>query len=188
MQEVNTKNNLVKRKKVIIRVLNIQIQHQQIVNKIKLIFLILLITFSLNSYSQSFEELKKMDTIYIYFKNSSDLEKKEIYKNMKVERFNRICYKFSLDFYNTIFFNSSEYKDYDSYEKGIKNDVIIVKKSFLRKNKEKIIDIDFFIKNGFKETFFLLYGKIIYLIDEEEIKNRKVLIKQVQMDSNYIEE
>ena len=157
----------------------------RILKKIKLFFLFLIAS---NSFSQTLDEIKNLDTIYIYFKNSSDLEKKETYKNMKVERFNRMCYKFSLDFYNTIFFNSSEYKDYDSYEKGIKNDVVIVKKSFLRKNKNKIIDIDFFQKNGFKETFFLLYGKIIYLIDEEEIKNRKVLIKQVQMDSNYIEE
>ena len=107
----------------------------RILKKIKLFFLFLIAS---NSFSQTLDEIKNLDTIYIYFKNSSDLEKKETYKNMKVERFNRMCYKFSLDFYNTIFFNSSEYKDYDSYEKGIKNDVVIVKKSFLRKNKNKI--------------------------------------------------
>jgi hypothetical protein len=42
----------------------------------------------------------------------------------------------------------------------------------------------FFLRNGFKETFFAIYGKVIYLIDEEEIIARKVKVKQVRLD-NY---
>lgn len=52
-----------------------------------------------------------------------------------------------------------------------------------------ILDIDFFLKNGFKETFFTaLYGKIIYLIDKEDTKKGKIKLKQVSVMSNYIEE
>jgi len=94
---------------------------------------------------------------------------------MKVKRLNRISYVFITDFYNTIFFNSSVYKDYDSFVNGIKNDVKIVKKRFLKKNKNIILKIDFFLKNGFEETFFkALYGKVIYIIDKDGFKIKKL--------------
>lgn len=104
--------------------LKIQIQTA---NKLKILFFILV---SLNSFSQSLNEIKDKDTIFIYFKNESKYEKKEIYDQMKVKRFNRISYLFIKDNYNTIFFDSREFKDYDSYINGIKNDVKIMKKSF----------------------------------------------------------
>jgi len=148
-----------------------------------------LFIFCFKSYSQNIEELKKVDTIYIYFKNNSIHERKDIYDKMKVKRLNKISYVFTTDFYNTIFFNSSEYKDSDSYINGIKNDVKILKKKFLRKNKNIILDIDFFIKNGFKQTFFAaLYGKTVYIIDRGDTKKGKVKLKQVSVMSNYIEE
>ena len=50
---------------------------------------------------------------------------------------------------------------------GIKNDERIEKKSFLKKNKDIILDVDFFEENGFNKTFFALYKKTIYLIDKE---------------------
>lgn len=161
-----------------------------IVNKLKLFFFLLL---SLNCFTQTFEEIKKTDTIYILFKNKTEYEKKGVYPlNAKIGKVlaNRIDYTFAIDnFYNVIVFIYSDYIDYDSYKKGIKSDVKIVRKSFLRKNKKALLDIDFFLKNGFKETFFAaLYGKTVYLIDKEEFKKGKIKLKQVSVMSNYIEE
>lgn len=74
-------------------------------------------------------------------------------------------------------------------DKGIENDIKTVKKSFLKDNKDKILDVNFFLKNGFKQTFFSIYGKVIYLIDKDEIKNGKMILKQVEMmNHTYIEE
>ena len=63
-------------------------------------------------------------------------------------------------------------------------------KSFLKKNKEKIIDVNFFINNGFRETYYALLGKVVYIIDSKEIKGRKVKLKQLtRVDAqNYNEE
>ena len=159
----------------------------QIANNIRYIFLFL---FTTNCLSQSLNEIKKKDTVYVYFEKSLELEKK--YKgiggNSKFYE-NHLFYSFGYDPYNTIIFTYNDYINFNSYEKGIKTDVKTVKKKFLRKNKNIILDIDFFIKNGFKETFFdALYGKTVYIIDKEDTKKGKIKLKQVTVMSNYIEE
>lgn len=164
-----------------------QVTQTQIANKYKVLFLLL---FTLNGFSQTIETISKVDTVYIYFKNNSIQEerKKIIGGNSKFYK-NHLSYSFGYDPHNTIIFNYNDYMSFDLYEKDIKNDVKIVKKRFLKKNKNIILDIDFFLKNGFKETFFAaLYGKIVYLIDKEDTKKGKIKLKQVSVMSNYIEE
>jgi hypothetical protein len=160
---------------------------QKTVNKITQTLFILI---SLNCFSQKVERIKQSDTIYIYFKNESKFEKK--YKGIESKsKFyeNHLFYSFGVDSYNTLIFTYNDYMDSDKYSDGVKTDIKILKKNFLRKNKNLILDIDFFLKNGFKETFnTILYGKIIYLIDASEIKNRMLKAKQVDVMSNYIEE
>jgi hypothetical protein len=161
----------------------------KIVNKLRII-IALLMFFTLNlSLSQSINEIKKNDTVYIYFKKSTKNEIKEVYPANKIKMYdNRIDYIFSTDHHNTIFFLYSDYLNSNDYEKGIKTDVKTLKKSFIRRNKHRVIDIDFFLKNGFKETYMnALYGKIVYLIDSSENKSRKIKAKQVTIISNYHE-
>ena len=157
---------------------------QKTVNKIK-IFLILFIIFLSNGivYSQSIEKIKNVDTVYVFFdKNKKntirditmDNEQSEFYKNY-------VMYRFNPDPMNIISFASNTYKDFDNMRNGIKNDERIEKKSFLKKNKDIIIDVDFFAENGFKKTFFALYKKTIYVIDKDDIKGRKIKVKQVRM-------
>lgn len=155
------------------------------VNKIKIIILFLI--FYLPSFSQNLESIKNLDTVYIYF-NYGKYETKSKFTHSKEEKNffkNMLTYEFSLDFYNTVNFRYNDYKDFDAYEKGIKVDVKMVKKRFLRKNKEKILDINFFLKEGFLKTFNALYvpKKVIYLIDSKEIKGRNVILKEVTMDA-----
>ncbi|WP_130733254.1 hypothetical protein [Flavobacterium sp. J27] len=82
---------------------------------------------------------------------------------------------------NTIIFISNTYKNRDDIRKGIKNDERIERKSFLKRNKNIILDYAFFERYGFKETFFEIYKKTVYLIDKEEIKGRKIKVKQVDI-------
>lgn len=161
----------------------------QIVNRLRIVISSILFFTLHQSFSQSINEIKKNDTVYIYFKNNTKYENKEVYPINKIKKFdNRIDYIFSTDNYNKIFFLYVDYLNSNDYEKGIKTDVKILKKSFLRRNKDIILDIDFFLKNGFKETYVnALYGKIVYLIDSSEIKNRKIKAKQVKVISNYLE-
>lgn len=157
----------------------------------KYLKLIVFLFFSHSVFSQNLESLKELDTIYVCFNygkyeyrsDYSKIEKKnEFWKDFKT-------YRFELNTSNSVTFNYNKYKDFDAFENNIKTDIKIVKKKFLRKNKNIILDIDFFIKNGFKETFFTaLYGKTIYIIDKGEIKKGKVKLKQVSVMSNYIEE
>ena len=158
--------------------------HQKIASKTKtLVVFLFILSFKSSLFSQSFESIKRSDTIYVYFdkdkKNSNrekaiTTEKSEFYENY-------LTYKFDPDPTNTILFISNKYKDRDDLKEGIKNDERIVKKSFLKKNKDIILDIDFFTKNGFLETYLAIYKKTIYLVDKDEIKGRKIKVKQVEM-------
>ncbi|WP_445457224.1 hypothetical protein [Flavobacterium sp. HNIBRBA15423] len=158
--------------------------HQKIVSKTKtLVVFLFILSFKSSLFSQSFESIKRSDTIYVYFdkdKKKSNrekaitTEKSEFYENY-------LTYKFDPDPTNTILFISNKYKDRDDLKEGIKNDERIEKKSFLKKNKNIILDIDFFTKNGFLETYLAIYKKTIYLIDKDEIKGRKIKVKQVDI-------
>ena len=146
----------------------------------KLLFLLFAYTIS---FSQDLESIRKLDTIYVYF-NYGKYEKygKKENLNIKSEFLkDNATYAYSLDDFNTIYFFYKKYNGFDDFEKGIKTDVKKVKKKFLRKNKEKILDIHFFLRNGFSETFNALYvpRKVIYLIDSKEIKGRYVILKEI---------
>ena len=161
-----------------------QKHHHKTVNKMKVVLIFCIAYFSLNKiYCQSLESIKKIDTIYIYFDISKEGSTKEHQINTQKAVFyeNYITYRFIPNNMNTIFFLSNTYKNFDNMRKGIKNDERIEKKSFLKKYKDIILDYDFFAENGFKKTFFALYKKTIYLIDEDEIKGRKIKVKQVDI-------
>jgi hypothetical protein len=168
-----------------------QKNHQKTVNRMKVALLFCIIFFFKNTiYCQSLEEIKKTDTVFIYFdKIKGNTNKYKPFKGKSDFYKNILNYKFSTDSYNSIIFSSNTYENFDDFERGIKNDERIEKKSFLKKNKDIILDIDFFIENGFKETFFEIYKKTIYLIDKDEIKGKKIKIKQVEMmNFTYFEE
>lgn len=156
--------------------------HQLIVNNKKTFLSILFIFYRCILFSQSLEIINESDTIYIYIDKSK--KHTTVYKPFNDNHpynTNYLNYKFSTNSFNTIIFASNTYKNLDNYEKGIKNDERIEKKSFLKRNKDIILGIDFFERNGFKNTFNLLYKKTIYLIDKDEIKGRKIKVKQVRM-------
>lgn len=158
--------------------------HLKTVNKHKVVFIIIMaILFKSNLYCQKLDSLKKTDTIYIYFDiNKKNSIKDKSFINEQSEFYkNYIMYRFNPSHLNTISFTSNTYKDTDNMINNIKNDEFTTKKSFLKKNKEVILDIDFFEENGFIKTFDVLYTKVIYLIDKDEIKGKKIKVKQVDI-------
>lgn len=54
-----------------------------------------------------------------------------------------------------------------------------VKKSFLKENKNLIIDINFIKKYGLYNVYFLIFNKKKYLIDIHDFKRNKVLLKEI---------
>ncbi|WP_445457227.1 hypothetical protein [Flavobacterium sp. HNIBRBA15423] len=158
--------------------------HHKIANKTKIFIILFIILFSKGIiYSQSLDQIKNVDTVYIYFdknkkhsirEDSSVNEKSEFYKNY-------VMYRFNPDPMNIISFASNTYKNFDDLRKGVKNDERLEKKSFLKKNKDIILDIDFFTENGFKKTFFAIYEKVVYIIDKDDIKGSKIKVKQIDV-------
>ncbi|WP_445457226.1 hypothetical protein [Flavobacterium sp. HNIBRBA15423] len=179
----NIANNLLNQQNTL-NIINMRKVHQKVVNKTQLFLaFIFILIYSSNIYSQNVEDIKKVDTIYIYIDKTNKKIRRYPDANRHKSVFfkNYITYEFNPNKINTIFFVSNTYKDFDDVEKGIITDERIEKKSFLKKNKDVILDVDFFEKNGFKNTFNLLYKKTIYLIDKDEIKGRKIKVKQVRM-------
>lgn len=131
------------------------------------------------NYSQTLESIKKLDTIYIYFDNGdfqkikkADINNKKIFKEVR-------NYEIKFDDENFVNFSERKYLDFESIEFNKEMNKKTVKKSFLKKNKDKIIDINFIKKYGLKEVYFLIKTKSNYLIDTNEIKCNKILLKEV---------
>lgn len=146
-------------------------------NKIKFI-VILFFSFSFN-YSQTLESITKTDTVYIFFNHiefqqekMADINRKKTLKEVR-------NYEIKFDEKNFINFSERKYLDFDSIEFDKQMDKKTVKKSFLKKNKNIIIDINFIKKYGLKEVYFLIQNKKKYLIDSKEIKYKKLILKEV---------
>ncbi|MHC9088058.1 hypothetical protein [Tenacibaculum mesophilum] len=76
----------------------------------------------------------------------------------------------------------SDYDDYDDYDKNINKRIKFkINQSFINRNKDIIVTPSFIKKIGYYE-FSKLIGnsKTIFLIDKDEIKEGKVLIRHVK--------
>jgi hypothetical protein len=140
----------------------------------KYLYIYILICFFNISYSQSYEYIKKLDTIYIPFKKSTfnifiDYPEEENgFKNR------RYILNYKMENVNTISFELDRKK----LEENKK-----VKKSFFKKNKEKIIEIELLKNYDYQDIACVLFNrlKIIYIIDFSE---KKVMLYRV-MSMNY---
>lgn len=128
-------------------------------------------------FSQDLEKIKVEDTIYIYFKNDN-INQIKILDNSKLQTFNYIFVFDLTDIKTRQSFNLFE--DYHTTIPKVK----IVRKSFLNKNKNSIVDYAFLRKLGFFEAQQLLLNKKkIYIIDDDNIHFFKVNIIEVKIIS-----
>lgn len=154
----------------------------------KKIILILTILLSKTFYAQTLESINNSDSLYIYFDYGKH---QEIFHtgNNNNDILETKIYKFDINPNNIIFFVSGLYLDYDKFDKKIKANSREENRCFMKKNKSIILDINFFIKNGFKETFFLIREKKLFLIDKKEITRKKIRVKEIRIENHtYFDE
>ena len=142
-------------------------------------FLILILFFSTFTFGQTITNITKRDTIYFYFKEGVNQKKKEANKNSYSVLEEKYNYEIKFDNRNFINLSERKYLDLDKFDSKIKSDIKSVKKSFLIRNKDIIIDLNFIKKYGLEQTYFLIRTKKIYLIDSSKTNCNKILLKEV---------
>ena len=119
------------------------------------------------------------DTIYIYFE-SSEIQSIKVANKHDLDPLKDIKnYEIKFDKENFINISERKYLDLDRLDINKVSEKKIVSKKFLKENKDIIINIKFIKKMGLKEIYFKTYGKVLYLIDKDEIKCGKLLLKEV---------
>ena len=149
---------------------------KKIVNQISIIFCLLF--FKLN-YSQNWDSIKKSNNVYIYFDHGeyqkikdADLNYMKLFEETKV-------YELRFNEDNYVNFSERKYSDYDNVELKKEMERKFVKKNFLSQNKDIIIDINFIKKYGLEKVYFLILNKKKYMIDINDFKKNKILLKEV---------
>lgn len=148
-------------------------------------------------FKQNYQRCKnnriKCDTIYYYFKNVKNEEKKVYLVDTLNNRF-QTEYRMRFKKSNKYFFASTKthHKGWDTLGKTkivlYKTKVIEKDKSFLRKNKNKIYTYDDF-KNKTTYEMNRFYSSNLfntkYLIDKSENKNGKIYLKRIGLGGNF---
>lgn len=137
------------------------------------LYLLLLLMIPKIIFSQDLEKIKVSDTIYI--KNDNINQIKSL-NNSKLKSFN---YTFLFDIKDVK--PRQSFDLFDDYRTTIP-ETKLVRKSFLKKNKNIIVDYELLKKLGFFEAEqFLLNKKKLYLIDYDNIHCFKVKVKEVKI-------
>ena len=145
----------------------------------KKIFSLLICFYSVNSFCQKMDRIIDSDTIYIYFE-SSEIQSIKVANKHDLDPLKDIKnYEIKFDKENFINISERKYLDLDRLDINKVSEKKIVSKKFLKENKDIIINIKFIKKMGLKEIYFKTYGKVLYLIDKDEIKCGKLLLKEV---------
>ncbi|SFD71273.1 hypothetical protein [Flavobacterium phragmitis] len=136
---------------------------------IKILFFIFLTN---NIYSQNYEHLKKLDTIYIPFKKGK--------YNIKIEYPEE-----KNGFKNKGYFFNFKKKKLQTFrfeiDKNRTSDNTVVNKSFLRKHKRKTIKIDMLNNFDYQDVSCEIFNqlKTIYIIDYSEKNHKNVMLYRV---------
>lgn len=136
------------------------------------IFIIILLININVIHSQSLENLKKTDTLYIKFNHGKNQEK---------------FFEGSINPFYTFFFQNSIYKQFrfkhiitENYESITKQNV------FLEKQKNKIIDGNFFSKYNTTELLdFFDKNRVLYIIDTDDFIDNNIILKKVIFESTF---
>lgn len=142
--------------------------------------------------AQDLKKIENQNTFFILF-DSCELTKKTNISRKDNPSFNYYYFYKKNGLIETFkfSFNYSKYLSYDdAINKSNQAKLFRINKSFLRKNKDIIITRDFMEKIGFKKMINLIDGDLlnrtIFLINTEDTKNGKILIREVTI--NYEEE
>lgn len=153
-----------------------------------LIFIILFM--SCKAYKSDYSMLNLESKIYIYVDNKSNLKYHYYYKNAEM---NETIYHFdlpndvNLPYQNKkgfLKFIHRKYMDYDKFFNKEPSFTKKVDKSFIKKNKEKIVNYDFFKEKGLLKSHQILFEKKLFIIEKDSTSSKKYLIREVIMFSS----
>lgn len=155
-------------------------------NRVYQIFFFLLSSVAL---SQDIDYLLSQDTLYIYFKEGSLQHKSEFDIDNDIQG-KQIYYSFYLGDSckedSKIEFLKTNYLSYEKAQANINANIKIVKKSFLRKARRRIVSHNFFNSIGRHQFLKLFANKTFFIIDESEIKKRQIVMTEVKLNSFLI--
>ena len=126
---------------------------------------------------------------FIYFTNTNSSYKKTntyYYKKTKIV-YNHYIFQFDDNVFNDVMFYHKKYKNFDNQNKNLKMLNFEINKSFLRKNKNSILNSDKIRAMGKIKFLRLLYKvDMVFLIDEDMIRNNKITV--MEMTFNHTRE
>lgn len=144
--------------------------------------LIILLFISNFAFCQDIEHIRKLDTIYISFTKKEGLEKNVYTDNYRDYRFYLKTKENEKTEY--LLFEKPDRKNSLTEKGHPRIDTRIENKTFLKKHKEDIIDIDFFKKYDREFIACEIFGgfKTLYIIDFTEKKSKIVLYTVFSMN------
>ncbi len=146
----------------------------------------LLLTFILSCsslFSQKIENLNSSDTLYYYFKHKSN-ENKSRLRDYAPPNIKSLMFRVDVA-------NIPHLFNYVTHKKigNIEIPLITKPKSFLKKNRDKIICYTILKKMHRKSLLENLFwnsrNKVIYIIDKQEIENEEIVLRKVSWNSPY---
>ncbi|MDI1254906.1 MAG: hypothetical protein PSV16_02305 [Flavobacterium sp.] len=142
----------------------------------KYIFVIIFMFLGYVLYAQKANSVKTYDTLYIYFNHGKGQEKFQEHIKSSDNKSNDAYY---------IYFNENKMNYILLGHLIVDNpEVRHAKKSFLRKNKNKIIKASKLREYDLKEALSIIGSKIVYIIDEEDFHNGDILLREVRTGSS----
>ncbi|MEE4001905.1 hypothetical protein V1T75_16300 [Tenacibaculum sp. FZY0031] len=153
----------------------------------KIIYVIVFLLNYSNIFSQNIEKINNNNIAFIYFDKEDDNFKKtkDVFIVGKIKEYGEKYNYLFLNRYKKhieISFIHNKYKDFDSFDN--KEEMLSFKlcKSFLKNNKDIIINNETIKKIGLKGLYDIILDKQkVFLIDKSEIENNLILVKEVYL-------
>lgn len=149
----------------------------------KHILIIIIAHFStITFYSQNFENLKKLDTIYIPYHGKKNEKKHDIQTRITPTNFKEKSYTFDLSNENINFYHV-QFKGWEKKDANIESEFRKVNKAFLKKNNLKIINPDSLNQYNSYEINCEIFtnDKVFYILDFTEKKRKIMLYEAIYM-------
>lgn len=153
----------------------------------KYLYLLSFVFFVNIMYSQNYEHIKKLDTLYIYFKDSiPNMEHVKIVSKYLLDNRETEFNHFYIYFFNrqdTIYKDYFQYNDYFQLVNTKNKDLIekINKKTIHLINKKAILDYSIFKKLGYKKSMELLKNKTLFVLFKEKKLFKKARLYKVNI-------
>lgn len=145
--------------------------------------LLLIFVFSCKATKNKIPEIINNDSIFLLYENNKSI-KKSVDRNSLFTKESYLYMLLDVEKYpqstDNLRFYYGKYKDFDQMEYGNTVPVFNVNKEIVKNNKDNIITLDYMKQLGYEKSLRLFKNaKHIFLIDQTEIVDNKLTIKEV---------